>query len=118
MPAWPSTTPAVTARSAEALSAADVARGRLTLLADASRILASSLDVDTTLKHIATLTVPRLADICVIDLVNEAGEIRRVVIETGPGARTRHLRDRRAPAVPCEQDGIPSCASSTSRDRC
>jgi GAF domain-containing protein/anti-sigma regulatory factor (Ser/Thr protein kinase) len=69
----------------EALAAADIARGRLSLLADASRILASSLDVETTLKHIATLTVPRLADICVIDLVGDAGEIRRVVIETGPG---------------------------------
>jgi GAF domain-containing protein/anti-sigma regulatory factor (Ser/Thr protein kinase) len=69
----------------EALEAADLARGRLTLLADASRVLASSLDVDTTLRHIATLTVPRLADLCIIDLVSEAGDIRRVVTQGGPG---------------------------------
>lgn len=40
-------------------------------LAEASRVLAASLDYRTALEHLARLTVPTLADCCCIDLVDQ-----------------------------------------------
>ncbi len=42
--------------------------------------LAESLDMDTTLGRVARLTVPRLADLCVIDLLDQDGSIRQKAI--------------------------------------
>lgn len=50
----------------------------LRFIADASSILASSLDEDLTLQAVARLAVPRLADLCVVDIVDSEGRIRRV----------------------------------------
>lgn len=47
------------------------ARRRLEFLAEAGAVLGGSLDVDETLQQLADLVVPRLADWCVIDLVDE-----------------------------------------------
>jgi PAS domain S-box-containing protein len=47
-------------------------------LAEASRALATSLDLDETLGTLTRLAVPRLADHCIIDLFEESGEVRRV----------------------------------------
>lgn len=49
----------------------------LQILADAGVTLNSSLDTDETLTAVAALMVPRFADVCAIDLVEE-GELRRV----------------------------------------
>ena len=49
-------------------------------MAQASLVLASSLDYEETLGRIAQLAVPRLADWCVIDVLDEAGEIVRVAL--------------------------------------
>ncbi len=49
-------------------------------LAEASRVLAESQDVDTTLRAFARLTLPILGDYCFVDLV-EGEEIRRVICE-------------------------------------
>ncbi|HEX4033991.1 MAG TPA: SpoIIE family protein phosphatase [Solirubrobacteraceae bacterium] len=55
------------------------------LLVEAGAVLASSLDPRVTMRQVALLTVPRLGDLCVIDLRNEAGEIRDVaVVATDP----------------------------------
>jgi hypothetical protein len=43
------------------------------LLAEASAILDSSFDYEATLRHVAGLTVPTVADICSIMLVDERG---------------------------------------------
>ena len=43
-------------------------------LAGASEVLASSLDYERTLRNVAQLVVPDLADWCAVDLVDEAGE--------------------------------------------
>jgi PAS domain S-box-containing protein len=45
-------------------------------LAEASRVLASSLDYQTTLRSIAQLTVPHLADWCTVHLVEEDGSVQ------------------------------------------
>ncbi len=47
-------------------------------LADASRVLASTLDYEATLSALARLAVPDLADCCVIDVVREEGGFARV----------------------------------------
>jgi PAS domain S-box-containing protein len=50
---------------------------RLRLLADAGDVLAASLDVEATLQQVVWLAVPQLADLCIIDVL-EDGEPRRV----------------------------------------
>jgi len=50
------------------------------LLVEAGAALASSLDPHTTMREVAKLTVPRLADICVIDLLDEQGRINDVAV--------------------------------------
>jgi PAS domain S-box-containing protein len=47
---------------------------RTRLLAEAGEILASSLDYEQTLRNVAWLAVPRLADWCAVDLVSAAGD--------------------------------------------
>jgi PAS domain S-box-containing protein len=49
---------------------AESERARLAFLAEASSVLASSLDYEQTLPHVARLAVPYLADWCCIDLLN------------------------------------------------
>jgi serine phosphatase RsbU (regulator of sigma subunit) len=43
-------------------------------------VLASSLDYDQTLRNVAELAVPEIADWCAVDLVDEDGDRRRVVV--------------------------------------
>ncbi len=49
-------------------------------LAEASSILASSLDYETTLTSLARLTIPRLATDCAINLVDEDNRLRQVAV--------------------------------------
>ncbi|HTR89143.1 MAG TPA: SpoIIE family protein phosphatase [Solirubrobacteraceae bacterium] len=53
------------------------------LLIEAGAVLASSLDIATTMGQIAQLAVPDLADLCVIDLLDERGAIREVAVVSG-----------------------------------
>jgi PAS domain S-box-containing protein len=50
----------------------------LEFLASANAELDASLDLDVTLQRVADLTVPYLADGCMVDLLDEHGHIRRV----------------------------------------
>lgn len=59
---------------------AEVAQGRLALLAEAGTRLASSLDPETTLANVARLVVPRMANICVVDLLEGDGLRRAAVV--------------------------------------
>jgi PAS domain S-box-containing protein len=49
-------------------------------LAQASAVLASSLDYEQTLRNVAELAVPDFADWCAVDLVDEDGDRRRVAV--------------------------------------
>jgi len=49
-------------------------------LAEASRLLASSLDFTATLRSVARLAVAQLADYCIVDVAEPDGAIRRVVV--------------------------------------
>jgi PAS domain S-box-containing protein len=71
-------------RERQARADAESAHNWLSYLAEASMTLASSLEVEATLQYAARLTVPRLADHCCVDVVEEeagAGQTsrRRVV---------------------------------------
>src|SRR5207249_3200962 len=59
---------------------AEAARSRLSFLSEASRVLGSSLDYETTLSNLAHLIVPELGDFCVVDLAEEGERIRRVAV--------------------------------------
>jgi serine phosphatase RsbU (regulator of sigma subunit)/PAS domain-containing protein len=61
------------------------------LLIEAGAVLASSLDLSTTMGQVAGLTVPRLADLCVIDLQDEAGPIRDVAVVAADDRIARDL---------------------------
>jgi PAS domain S-box-containing protein len=58
----------------------DLAEERLAFLAEAGHVLAESLDYDATLSTLADLIVPRLADWCIVDLVEEDETMRRVAV--------------------------------------
>ncbi|WEV27799.1 SpoIIE family protein phosphatase [Streptomyces sp. 71268] len=53
---------------------------RLALLAETTTRLTSTLDIDEALHRLAALTVPRLADWAVFDLLTERDEVRRVLV--------------------------------------
>ena len=57
---------------------AEAAERRSVFLAQATTTLASSLDYRTTLASVAELAVPHVADWCVVDLVEQDGQVRRV----------------------------------------
>jgi PAS domain S-box-containing protein len=48
------------------------------LLSKASRILTSSLDYERTLRAVARVAVPKMADWCVVDVVEESARVSRV----------------------------------------
>jgi PAS domain S-box-containing protein len=55
------------------------ARARLAFLADASRLLAASLDYDSTVKAVADLAGTDIADWMTVYLVEDGGKVRRVI---------------------------------------
>ncbi len=62
----------------ESQQQADIAHQRLAFLSAADKILAQSLDYRETLKNIAQLSVPILADWCIIDLLSDEGILTRL----------------------------------------
>ncbi len=74
------------------------------LLIDAGAVLASSLDPTTTMGQVARLTVPRVADLCVIDLRSEDGSIRDVAVAAADETIARDLEALRA-SYPLDPEG-------------
>ncbi len=78
-------------------------------MAEASRVLASSMDYTQTLQRVARLAVPRLADWCAVDLLDERGRIERVVVHHADPekiALAERLHSIYQPA-PDEPAGVP-----------
>ena len=101
------------------------AESALTFLADASAVLATSLDLETTLRRIAALAVPRLADWCVVDMRTEGGYERLAAEHRHPDKRSlaRELwerypprPDRRDVVAEVLQSGEPVLLHSVSDD--
>lgn len=72
----------------------DIKRAQLAghFLADASRALASSLDYGPTLRRVAELAVPQVADWCAVDVMGEGGEIERVAVHHPNPAKVQIAR--------------------------
>ena len=90
-----------------AREAAEAHGKRSTFLAEASRLLASSLDYQTTLKRVAQLAVPTLADWCFIDIIEnnliDCGE--PVVAASEPVKEALLMNLRRRYPLPFNADG-------------
>lgn len=56
------------------------ARQRLSFLAEATEALSTSLDYQKTLARFAELCIPRLADWCIVDVLEEGPSIRQVAV--------------------------------------
>jgi signal transduction histidine kinase/ActR/RegA family two-component response regulator len=74
--------------------AAEAAEQRAGFLVEAGTLLASSLDYELTLARLARLAVPRLADLCAVDIVDGAS-IRRVAVAHVDPGRERLVREVR-----------------------
>ena len=77
-------------------------------LAEASRVLADSLDYEATLSAIARLAVPDVADWCGVDLAGDGDEIQRVAVEHVDPAKVALAAElaERYPADPRADRGI------------
>ncbi len=79
-------------------------------LAEASGLLASSLDYETTLSSVAKLAVPNLADWCIVHVVGDNGQLRQLtVVHTDPGKEeTARRLQKRYPVDPDAPIGVPN----------
>jgi signal transduction histidine kinase len=77
-------------------------------LEEAATTLASSLDYAVTLKAIAGLAVPQIADWCAVDIVNPAGELEQLALAHVDPARVAFAREfsARYPADPAAPTGV------------
>ena len=70
---------------------AELGEERAERLAEASRLLASSLDYETTLSSVADAVVPTLGDWCAVDILAEDGSVRRVASRQAKSADLSHV---------------------------
>jgi PAS domain S-box-containing protein len=83
---------------------------RQRFLAEAGQLLASSLDYEQTLERVARMIVPRLADWCGIDMVDERGDIVNVAVAHADPAKVEiahALRERYPPDMDAPT-GVPA----------
>jgi signal transduction histidine kinase/DNA-binding response OmpR family regulator len=83
-------------RAEAAQAEAEAARERSALLAEASRMFASTFEAAATLRSLARLVAPKLADGCMVDIVGEDGAFVPVVISHIDPKREEYLRVMRA----------------------
>lgn len=87
---------ALLAREREARAAAEAAERRSSFLADAGTVLSDAFGSEQTYERLARLTVPEIADYCLLDEVEEEGGTRRVArAHVDPEREARLLADER-----------------------
>ncbi|HEX6040136.1 GAF domain-containing sensor histidine kinase, partial [Longimicrobium sp.] len=59
---------------------AEASRDRFSFLAEVSRCLADSLDYEATLTTVAGMSLPYLDAWCIVDVLDENGEVRRIAV--------------------------------------
>ena len=93
------------------------ARKAQRFLAEASDMLASSLDYRETLSSVARLAVPTLADWCVVDVLDENGSLERLAVEhPDPGRWPWYTSCRSAiPLIRTSQAACTRCFAAASR---
>ena len=82
---------------------------RMRLIDEASRVLASSLDYETTVAAVAKLSVPTFADWCTVDLLVD-GEIKQLAVAHVDPVRARWARELNAkyPNTLDPNSGVPA----------
>jgi PAS domain S-box-containing protein len=81
-------------RRAEAALRASEARS--SFLAEAGRVLGSSLDYEATLANVAQLAVPHVGDWCAVDLLVEGGSLRRLAVAHADPEKVRFAHELQA----------------------
>jgi serine phosphatase RsbU (regulator of sigma subunit) len=99
---------------ARALEEAKKASDQLAFLADASSVLSSTLDYRATLTNIAELVVPRLADWCAVELLEDDGRVTTVAIAHIDPVKVEYVAElrRQFPPDPDAPFGVPKVARS------
>jgi PAS domain S-box-containing protein len=64
-------------------------------LAEASAVLGSSLDYETTLASVAHMAVPQIADWCAVDLLAEGGQLEMLAVAHADPAKVALVRELR-----------------------
>jgi PAS domain S-box-containing protein len=75
-------------------------------IADATSLLASSLDYEETIRRVAELAVPTFADWCTVDLAAPDGTLERLIVahvDPAKAALARELRERYPPQPDANQ---------------
>ena len=86
-----------------------LAENNLSYLADASRVLAGSLDYKQTLQTVAQLVVPEIADWCTIEILNDQGELDQVAVAHRDPEKVvwaTELRQRQGPPKLHDASGV------------
>ncbi len=79
-------------------------------LAEAGQLLASSLDYEQTLERVARMVVPRLADWCGVDMLDDQGDLQQVAVAHVDPAKVElahHMRERYPPDLDAPT-GVPA----------
>lgn len=78
-------------------------------LAEASKVLSSSLNFQKTLDAVAKLAVPSIADWCVVDMLNEQGQLQQVAVQHKDPKKIKWARELRkeAPIDMESKTGLP-----------
>jgi PAS domain S-box-containing protein len=87
-------------------SRAAVAEERYKFLLQASTMLSSALDSTSALDVLAQAAVPALADLCMVDMVNEEGDLERIAVHGDEGAK--EIVDRLHDWPPDPKSGHPA----------
>ncbi|WP_333775268.1 SpoIIE family protein phosphatase [Streptomyces sp. IBSBF 3136] len=77
---------------------------RLTLLAETTTLLTSTLDIHEALRRLITLVVPRIADWAVIDLLSERDEVSRFAVAHAEGGSVEFRDELQGPMPPVPQE--------------
>ena len=90
--------------------AAEAAESRAKLLAEASTLLTSSLNYETTLAQVASLAVPDLADWCTVDMLADDKSIVRLGVAHAEHAKVQWASElnQRYPLNLDDERGVPA----------
>jgi PAS domain S-box-containing protein len=83
------------------------AQERARLFDRTGAVFAASIDVEATFDALAALLVPRFADYCIVDLIDDEGPLRQVVITHRDPERELLLRDLRRRYPPDGNEAHP-----------
>jgi PAS domain S-box-containing protein len=90
---------------------AELAERRSSFLADAGPLLDATLDLDSTLASLTRLSVPFLADVCVVEEIRR-DEVRRLAVAASDAALERSVRERPNPYPVAENPPLARAVAS------